>query len=152
MAAFSSSHSLNLPYPLPLCLHHLASPSTNERVARLSPILTAYDALDTDRIWIADDDLEPEMDIDGEKRRELADCEVVSGGEAVGAQRAGEGGRGERVVERVKFRIRNEVAIPLYNHVIVVEGHRIWDTKVRPLCCPQQPNPRRRSGDVAHLR
>jgi hypothetical protein len=128
--SFSSSHSVTIPHPLALTLTHLASPSTNEAVARLSPILTVYEDLGIERVWITDDDLSPEM----EGRRDLGSLELAPEGSEIGQERAG---GHERVVERLRYRIVNEVVIPLYTHRVDTPGLRVFDPKVRAACGPR---------------
>lgn len=62
-------------------------------------------------------------------RKTLGELELVVDGER-GEERGGEGEE-RRVVERVSFFIRNEIPVPLYTHVVDIEGHRVWDPRVR---------------------
>lgn len=123
--SFSSSCAITLPYSLQEAIPKLGTVHGAEAVARLSPVLTAYEVRELDKVWINDDDLLAGMD----SRRELADLEVVLEGEEEG----GEGREGHRKVERIAFYIKNEIAVPMFTHIVELTGHGFYDEKVSSL-------------------
>jgi len=120
--SFSSSRTITLPYSLHRTIPKLGIVgSGSESVARLSPVLTAYEIRNLDMVWINDEDLLAGMD-----RRELADLEVVEEGEEEG----GEGREGHRKVERIAFYIKNTIQVPMFTHIVELTGHGFYDEKV----------------------